>query len=141
MNRGRNDETEVAMNARALRRIERLNYILGGVLAAASAVFLAKEQALGMLVGVILGSVNFSLLSRIVQRWLRGAEKGTGAGGYFLIPKMGALLVAVFLALRFLPISPVYFAIGFSIFLLSIAIETVRFATNPSDDEVEEDAA
>jgi len=129
------------MDAKSLRRIERLNYILGGVMAATAAILLPKEQALGILVGVALGSVNFSLISRIVQRWLRGAAKGNSASGYFLIPKMGALLAAVFLALRFLPISPVYFAIGFSIFLLSIVIETVRSATTPNDDEVEEDAA
>ncbi len=129
------------MDAKALRRIERLNYILGGVMAATAAFVLSKEQALGVLVGVILGSVNFTFLSRIVQRWVRGAAKGKGASGYFLIPKMGGLLVAVFVALRFLPISPAYFAIGFSIFLLSIAIETVRSATNPNGDDAEEDAA
>jgi len=130
------------MDAKALRRIERLNYILGGVMAASAALILDRERALGVLVGVVLGSVNFSLLSRIVQRWLRGVAQGKGASGYFLIPKMGALLAAVFLSLRFLPLSPAYFAIGFSIFLLSIAIETVRSATNPgNDDDVEQDAA
>jgi hypothetical protein len=30
--------------------------------------------------------------------------------------------------IRFLPVSPVAFAIGLSIFLLSIAVESVRFA-------------
>jgi len=129
------------MNAKALARIERMNYLLGGVAVAVSALVLARDQVLGLLVGAVLGSVNFTLLRRIVERWLKGAATGRGGSGYFLVPKMGALLVAVFLALRFLPISPAYFAIGFSIFLVSIAIETVRSAAVPGDDETEEDAA
>ena len=131
------------MTPAALSRIERLNYLLGGVLVAAAALFLPAEQALGILVGAAIGSLNFSMIRRIVSSWLtHTADGGNGASGFFLIPKMGALIAAVFLAMRFLPISPAFLAIGFSIFLLSIAIEMARYLTNPPDDpDAEEDVA
>jgi large-conductance mechanosensitive channel len=131
------------MTPAALSRIERLNYLLGGVLVAASALFLPTEQALGILVGAAIGSLNFSMIRRIVTTWIsHTADGGNSASGFFLIPKMGALIAAVFLAMRFLPISPAFLAIGFSIFLLSIAIEMARYLTNPPDDpDAEEDVA
>ncbi len=45
------------------------------------------------------------------------------------IPKMLGLVAVIFLAIRYLPMSPAAFAIGFSTFFLSIAIETVRFTS------------
>ncbi len=49
----------------------------------------------------------------------------------------------VFLALRFLPIDPVFLAIGFSVFLVSIVIETTRSLVAPpqESDESDESAA
>jgi hypothetical protein len=121
------------MHNQSLRRIERLNYILGGVMVAAAPFFLGKEEALGVLVGVLLGAVNFSVLRRIVERWLTNASKGNHNSGFFLIPKMMLLMGAVFAALFFLPISALFLAAGFSIFVISIAIETVRVILYPPE--------
>jgi len=44
---------------------------------------------------------------------------------------MLGLMGAVTLALWFLPASPIYLAIGFSVFLVSIAVETARFFMSP----------
>ena len=130
------------MNDAALGRIERLNYLLGGVLVVASALLLQSEQTLGVLIGAAIGGLNFTLIRSIVTRWIsRTAASGSSASGFFLIPKMGALLAAVFLSLRFLPISPPFLAVGFSVFMLSIAIETVRSSSSPPDDDGEEDVA
>ncbi len=130
------------MNDAALGRIERLNYLLGGVLVASAALFLPAEQALGVLVGVVIGCLNFTLIRRIVSRLVsQTAESGNSSSGFFLIPKMGALIAAVFLALKFLPVSPAFLAIGFSVFMLSIVVETVRSVTNPPDDDGQEDKA
>ncbi len=128
------------MDTRALTRIERLNYILGGIAAATAALLLTKEQALGVLVGVVIGSLNFSMIKRIVTRWLSEAAKGEGKSGYFMVPKMMLLIAAVFLSLRFLPIAPAYLALGFSIFLVSIAIETARSLTGQAQTTGDEDA-
>ena len=126
------------MNRRVLCNIERLNYLLGGVLIAASAVFCTRPQALGVLVGALLSALNFSVLRRVIEGWLTGAAKGDHKTGFFLIPKMVGLMVLVFLAIHFLQISGVAFVIGFSVFLVSIAIETIRVTTNPPSEQDQE---
>jgi hypothetical protein len=109
------------MDVSGLRRIERLNYILGGLLVAAAAVLMSQADALGVLVGAVLSCLNFSLM-RIQRR---------GPHTFVLLPKMLGLMAAVFLAVWFLPVTGLGVLIGFSVFLASIAIETVRFTLNP----------
>ncbi len=127
------------MDVKSLKRIGRLNYLLGGVAVAASAFFLPQAQIFGLLLGVVLGSINFTMISRIVQKWLGKANEHEGdksaVSGFFLIPKMMLLMGSVFAALYFLPISPAALAIGFSIFLISIAIETARSLTSLGEAE------
>ena len=120
------------MNRTALSRIERLNYILGAALAAATLVFRANDEALGVLVGVVIACVNFSVLRKVVERWFTHAAEGRNAAGFLLLPKMMVLLAAVVCALAFLPISAPWFALGFSIFVVSIAIETARALIMPA---------
>ena len=119
------------MNRKVLINIERLNYVLGGVLSAVAALVLPTDQSLGVLAGVVISSINFSILRRVVENWLQGAKEGSNISGLLLVPKMAAVMVAVVLALNFLPISAHWFMVGFSIFALSIAIETARALTNP----------
>lgn len=119
------------MGINSLRRIERLNYMLGGVLVAVMAFVLSRQGALGVLVGVILSCLNFSVMRRMVQGWMQQAPAQRGTRSYFMVPKMAALMLAIVLAIRFLPISAEGLAIGFSVFLLSIAVETVRYISNP----------
>ena len=45
------------------------------------------------------------------------------------------LMIVVFLCIRFLPMGSVAFAIGLSVFLLSIVIESLRFAMTDSNRE------
>ena len=135
------------MDISSIHRIERLNYILGAVLVAAAALLASKVTALGVLVGVVLSCVNFSAMKRILPGLMRNAARGNDAGrggnsrtsGLLLVPKMALLMGAVVLALLFLPINAEGLAIGFSVFLVSIAIETVRFMSSqgalPSDDD------
>jgi hypothetical protein len=122
------------MDRSSLGRIERLNYILGGILVAVTAATGTREQLLGALVGAVLAAVNFSLLRRIVERMAPapGGEPGGDRGGstmagLAILPKMLGLMGAVALALVFLPISAAMLAVGFSVFLLSIGVETVRY--------------
>jgi hypothetical protein len=116
------------MDVSALRRIERLNYILGGVLVAAAAILMSRADALGVLVGVVLSCGNFSLMRRMVQRWMRVAPERRAPQTLVLLPKMVGLMLAVFVSVHFLPVTGIGVLIGFSVFLVSIAIETVRFA-------------
>lgn len=117
------------MDRASLHRIERMNWIFGGVLVALCGALGTMEHVLGSLVGVVLGAVNFSLVARIVERM---AQAATGkleakASTMFLAPKMAVLMGLVFAAIYFLPISSPMLAIGFSVFMLSIGVETVRY--------------
>lgn len=119
------------MDISSLNRIERLNYMLGGVLVIASALLASRAVALGVLVGVILSCANFTVMCRMVQRWMRTAPERRGPQSLLLLPKMSGLMLAVFLAVYFLPISGIGVLVGFSVFLVSIAVETVRYISNP----------
>ena len=122
------------MDRASLSRIERMNYIFGGVLVAATGVLGTGDQVLGALLGVVLSAANFSLVKRLVERMLLAAQGAAGAGegsarasGIALLPTMAVLLGAAAAALIFLPISAIMLAVGFSVFLVSIMVETVRY--------------
>lgn len=104
-----------------------MNYILGGVLVAAAGVLGTRDQVLGALVGVLLCAVNFSLVVRIVEKMTAAATGRSKSSGLLLAPKMLLLMGAAALALFLLPISAVMLAAGFSVFLVSIGVETVRY--------------
>lgn len=109
-----------------IRRVERLNYLIGAALVIGAALTQTREVALGVSVGVALTCANFFFLRRLVTRWTRDAAKGvSSAGATLMVPKMIGLMLAVVAALAFLPISPAAFAVGYSVFVASIFIEAV----------------
>lgn len=112
------------MKADSLLRVERLNYVLGGILIIVAAILRPRAEALGVLVGVVLTSANFAMLRHLVFRWTADAAAGIHSNrSLLLIPKMMGLMAAVAIALFVLPISAVAFAIGYSVFVVSITIE------------------
>lgn len=122
------------MDRKSLSRIERMNYILGGVLVAAVGVLGTRDQLFGALIGVVLCAVNFTLVVRIVEKMTAAASGQSKASGLLLAPKMLLLMGAAALALFLLPISAVMLAAGFSVFLVSIGVETVRYVLrSPAD--------
>jgi hypothetical protein len=123
------------MDRTSLSRIERMNYILGGVLVVVAGMLGTRDQLLGALVGVVLCAVNFSLVVRIVEKMTSAATGQRGkASGLWLAPKLLALMGAAAAALFLLPISAVMLAAGFSVFLVSIGVETVRYVLrSPAD--------
>ena len=124
------------MNVDGLRRINRLNYLLGGLLIIAAAITQPRDISLGVTVGVILTCANFFVLTALVRKWTSEAAAGQPMrSGVLVLPKMIGLMVAVVLALEFLPIDPAAFAIGYSTFVVSIMIEAIylAFAHRPTD--------
>lgn len=120
------------MDAASLTRIERLNYLFGGVLTIAVALFARRDQALGAAVGVALTCLNFALLRRLVFKWTASVKAGDerGSGRMFLIlPKMVGMMGAVVLALWILPLDAIFFVIGYSVFIVSIVVEGILHAT------------
>jgi len=119
-----------------LTRIERLNYLFGGLLCIA-VVFLAtrRDQALGAAVGVALTCLNFALLRRLVFKWTSSVKEGDERGGtriYLILPKMVGLMGAVVLALWLLPIDAVFFVVGYSVFILSIVVAGAMAGLGPT---------
>ena len=119
------------MTIASLQRIERLNYILGGVLIAVMAFVMDSRGALGVVVGVVLSGLNFTVMRKMVEGWARRPPSQRGPSSFFMVPKMMVLMGAVVLCLMLLPISAIGLAVGFSVFLVSIAVETVRYISSP----------
>jgi ATP synthase I chain len=115
------------MDVSSLRSIERLNYMLGAILVAGAAILMSRPDVLGVLVGVALSCANFTLMRRMVQWWISTPAERRAPRTLVLLPKMLGIMLAVALAVFFLPVSGIGVLVGFSVFLGSIAIETVRF--------------
>ena len=121
------------MASPSILRIERLNY---GISAAAIVVSLATQSqrvTLGLAVGAGLTCLNFYVLRRLIVKWTAEAAAGkAGNSGLLMVPKMIGLMGAVAAAVLLLPINVVAFAIGYSIFIVSIIVETTYTALRPS---------
>jgi hypothetical protein len=113
----------------SMLRIERLNYVLGGILVIAAALTQPQRIALGVTVGVALTCLNFFVLRRLVTKWTADAQQGkTGAAPLLMLPKMVGLMGAVAVSILVLPIDPIAFTIGYSLFIVSIVIDTTYSA-------------
>jgi|GEM_PF-1338913 len=116
------------MEGQAILRIERLNYLFGGIAVIVAALTATRSQALGVAVGVALTCLNFFILRKIVFRWTAAVKANDEKGGnriYLILPKMVGMMGAVVLVVMFLPINAVGFVIGYSIFIASIVVGTV----------------
>jgi len=123
------------MNAGSLSRIERLNYLFGGILVIVCALTTRRDQALGAAVGVALTCLNFMFMNRLIGRWIEDAKKGDGTGSSrvaLIMPKMVGLMIAVVLCLKFLPIDAIFFVVGYSVFIVSIVVEGVLSVLRPT---------
>jgi hypothetical protein len=109
----------------SIRNIERLNYVIAGIATIIAAITQPRSFALGIAVGGGLTCLNFFALRKLIGKWTTAAAKGlTSGASYLMLPKMAGLMAAVALALLFLPLDPIAFVIGYSIFIVSIVIET-----------------
>lgn len=118
------------MNIDSLKRIETLNYGLGVALILVSFTLGSMYFTGGVSLGVLLTCLNFSIIRRLVSKLLNTPPQHQSRTAFIFLPKMTGLLILVALAILFLPISPIGIGIGFSVFILSIMVEGVRFASN-----------
>lgn len=117
------------MASPSIHRIEKLNYVLGALVAVAAALTQPSAIALGVTVGAALTCANFYVLRKLVVKWTDDAAAGrTRTPGLMLMPKMIGLMGAVVACLALLPINAVAFVAGYSLFLASIMIETISAA-------------
>ena len=123
-----------------LRGIERTNYVLAAALVLVGALSQPRAIALGLAAGAALTCLNFFALRRLVTNWTSAAAAGrTSSSMMLVIPKMAALMAVVVACLAFLPIDPLAFVIGYSLFLASIVIEVFVSAMRPAHPASEND--
>lgn len=122
------------MTSHGIRRIERLNYVIGGLAIIVAVLTVAKRQALGVTIGVALTCLNFAALRWLIFRWTASVKAGDDKGNnriLLVLPKMVGMMGAVALAVLFLPIDAIAFIIGYSIFLPSIVIAAAMETVSP----------
>ena len=126
------------MGKHSIIRIERLNYAIAAVVALVGVLTQPNRIALGLAIGAVLTCANFFVLRKLVVKWTTDAARGeTGSAPYLMLPKMVGLMGAVAIAILLLPINAIAFVIGYSIFLVSILIETIYSAVVPTQNQEE----
>jgi len=114
------------MHPKQLAAIERWNLLLSAILITGSALLFDARVTLGVIVGAGLSCLNFWGIHRLVLASMRTQGRRKSVLQVLLGAKMAILMVLVFLAVQYLPLEPIALAIGLSVFLVSIAIESVR---------------
>ena len=124
------------MASPSIHRIERMNYALAIVVTVVGLLTQSKSIVLGLMVGSALTCLNFFVLRKLVVKWTADAAsgKGGGAASMLMLPKMVFLMGAVALCVLLLPIDVVAFTIGYSIFIISIVIDTTYSALRTPDE-------
>src|SRR5262245_20193920 len=121
------------MASPSIHRIERLNYGISAGVILIALITQSRAVTLGLAVGAGLTCLNFYVLRRLIVKWTAEAARGQGGNsGLLMLPKMIGLMGAVAAAVLLLPLDVVAFAIGYSIFIVSIIIETTYTALRPS---------
>jgi len=119
-----------------MKKIERANLILGVAVTALAGLVWGGRGMLGAGVGAALACVNFVAIRRLGGRAVRSALAGMLDGGATpgkmagqglalaagLLIKMTVLFALVWVAVRVLALPVVPFALGFSVFVLSILL-------------------
>jgi hypothetical protein len=116
------------MGPEHLRKMEKWNLLLSGLAVLVTAVFFEREHVVGVALGALIAGVNFTAIRKIWEGLLSGSSERKQSMQMLFLLKMVALFAVVFVCIRFVPMSAAAFAVGISIFLLSIAVESARFA-------------
>jgi hypothetical protein len=116
------------MGPEHLRAMEKWNLLLSGLAILVTALLFEREHVVGMALGALIACANFSAIRKIWEGLLSGSTERKQSMQMLFLLKMIALFAVVFVCIRFVPMSAAAFAIGISIFLLSIAVESARYA-------------
>lgn len=123
------------MASPSIHRIERLNYGLTAIGTLIALLTQSRSITLGFAVGAALTCLNFLVLRKLIVKWTTEAAQGkSGNASLLMLPKMIAMMGLVAVAVLLLPVNVIAFAIGYSVFIASIIIETIyssAFAADP----------
>jgi hypothetical protein len=127
------------VKVRALARIERLNLILAVAATSLAGLIWGGRGMIAAAAGGLLACANFWTLRRLGARAVARAKVGgTGqaiALAAALILKMTALFVLVWLAIRVVGLPVLPFALGLSVFVVSILMVGLAAGGNAEADE------
>ena len=114
-----------------LGRIERANLVLAVLLTALAGVVWGARGALAAGAGATLACADFWLLLRIGARLVASARDGNPSRGlsFLLIGKTMALFALVYIAIGVLHLDAIPFALGFSVFVVSIMMLGLQATT------------
>jgi ATP synthase I chain len=106
----------------ALRRIERLNLVLAIAMTALGGLLWGARGFAGAGAGAFIACVDFFVLRRVGARVAARVRAGDPprSFGFALVGKMAALFALVFVAIRIAHLAVIPFALGFSVFVMSI---------------------
>ena len=116
------------MGPEHLRAMEKWNLVLSGLAILIAALLFERQHVVGVALGALIATANFSAIRRIWEGLLSGSTERKQSMQMLFMLKMIALFAVVFVCIKFVPMSAAAFAIGISIFLLSIAVESARYA-------------
>ena len=105
-----------------LTTIDRSNYILSTLIVMIGLVFMDAHWFWGLFSGSIVATLNFSMLRYILARCLHKQSLPL-----FILFKGTVLILAAVFIMGYLSISPIAFAWGFSVLLVSIFIGIIRY--------------
>jgi hypothetical protein len=127
----------------AVLRVEKIGFLLVGVATLVSLLFQDRAMVLGVGLGSALAALNFSALRRILQGIFTGKNPRKQLFlGILLTIKFALLATAIYLIIKFIPISAIAFIIGISVVVMAIFVEGFRIAfcepTHQRNEEVNE---
>ena len=119
------------------KKIERANLIVGAAITAGAGLLWGASGMLAAGVGAALGCLNFWSIARLAGRVVARAQSGATGGqaamlGVGLALKMAALFVLVWAAVRVAHLAVLPFAIGLSVFVISIFLVSFQIGSSES---------
>jgi hypothetical protein len=114
-----------------LARIERTNLVIAAMLTALAGALWGVRGAVAAGAGALLACADFWLLVRIGGRLVASAREGDPSRGlaFLLIGKTMVLFALVFIAIGVLHLDAIPFALGFSVFVVSIMLLGLQATT------------
>ncbi len=111
-----------------LARIERINLILAALITGLAGAIWGVRGAVAAGVGALLACPDFWLLVRTGTRLVESARAGNPSRGlsFLLLGKTMALFALVFIAIAVFHLDAIPFALGFSVFVVSIMMLGLR---------------
>ena len=123
------------MDTKHLVSVERWTYGLAAAAVGFALFALGGKMGLGVTLGAVLMCLNAYALRRLGQR--AGGFAKPGAAVLLFNVKMAVLIGLIFLVVRYLPVDPVGFIFGISIFPVAVVATAIRhqLAAAPAKDE------